>query len=69
MIDARRLERVATIAVGEGPHGVRFSADGGRAHVAVARAGRVVVIDTGTRQVVREIAVSGSPFWIGVPRS
>lgn len=42
-----------TVAVGDGPHGMRFSSDGGTAYVALLDAGKLAIIDTTTLQVRR----------------
>ncbi len=42
-----------TVAVKDGPHGMRFGSDGGTAYVALLDAGKPAIIDTTTLQVRR----------------
>ncbi len=47
------------IMVGEMPHGISFSYDGGLAFVPLYKSGRVVVIDSDTKSVINSIYVGG----------
>jgi YVTN family beta-propeller protein len=50
------------IPVGRAPHGIRFSADGSRAYVALSGDGRIAVIDLRIMQVIDRIDVGGTPL-------
>jgi len=53
--------------VGQGPHGVRASADGRWVYAAVTAINKVAVIDAHSLKVVRQIDMHGQlPFWIAV---
>ena len=46
------------------PAGIAFSRDGSRAFVAFSRNNTVAVVDTSTRQIVREVPVGMAPFGV-----
>ena len=56
------LTVVATIEVGAAPHGIRFSADGTRAFVAVSGHGEVAVIDCASYEVIERLPAGSSPL-------
>ena len=53
---------VATIPVGKGPHGIRFSEDGRTAFVAVSGDDQVAVIDLQRHRVVRRLPAGKNPL-------
>jgi YVTN family beta-propeller protein len=67
VLAAANLETTATVAVGDGPAEVTFSADGRRAFVANGASDTVTVIDSASRSVVKTIAVGDNPVgaWQG----
>lgn len=66
-INAWKMEKV--IPVGQGPHGIAYSADGRYAYVTLSwekPKGRVAVIDTETDTVQATFAVNDTPYGIAV---
>ena len=67
VIDPATFKVIKQIEVGQGPHGVRASADGRWLYVGVTATDKVAVIDTHSLEVVRQIDTHGKlPFWIAV---
>jgi len=59
------FNQVATIAVGNLPHGVWPSGDGTRIYVGLENADQLAVIDTGTNKVVANVPIGQAPQAIG----
>jgi len=55
------FQQVATIAVGELPHGIWPSGDGSRIYVGLENADRLAAIDTATNKVVATIPIGQAP--------
>ncbi len=60
--DSVPVRVVATIPVGRAPHGIRFSADGRLAYVALSGDNQVAVVDLRRRKVVRRLAAGTTPL-------
>ncbi len=68
MIDQKALKPIRTVEVGNGPHGVRASADGRWLYVGLTGDNQIAVIDMETFQVVRKVGTDGDfPFWLAIP--
>jgi DNA-binding beta-propeller fold protein YncE len=68
LIDQRSLATVKSIDVGQGPHGVRASADGRWLYVGLTGDNQIAVIDLETLEVAHRLATDGEfPFWLAVP--
>ena len=52
----------AVVEVGEAPHGIRFSADGDTAYVALSGEGRIAVVDLTTNQVAAKWEAGTTPL-------
>ncbi len=60
--DTTGVRVVGTIAVGRAPHGIRFSADGRLAFVALSGDNQVAVVDLARRRVVRRLPAGTTPL-------
>ena len=67
VVDARKLEVVARIPVGQRPWNMAFSPEGGKLYVANGRSRSVSVIDTAANRVARTIEVGERPWGVLVP--
>ncbi len=68
LIDQKTLKPVRTVEVGNGPHGVRASADGRWLYVGLTGDNEIAVMDMQTFQVVHKVATDGDfPFWLAIP--
>jgi YVTN family beta-propeller protein len=65
VIDAETMKVIATIPVGEFPHGLRPSPDGKWVYVANANGTTLGVIDTATNTKVADIEVGQRPVQVG----
>lgn len=52
----------ATVAVGRAPHGIRFSADGARAFVALSGDDSIAILDARTARVIEKLAAGKTPL-------
>ena len=66
MIDAESLELIKQVDVGQGPHGIRASADGSKIFVGVTTTNEILVIDTKTFEIKDTIQSGSTPFWLAV---
>ena len=55
------------VIVGDGPHGIRTSADSRWIYVTLTKENRIAIVDAKTRQVVAKIDVGQFPFWLALP--
>jgi YVTN family beta-propeller protein len=55
------FEQVATIAVGDLPHGVWPSGDGSRIYVGLENADAMTAIDTSTNKVIATVSIGQAP--------
>jgi YVTN family beta-propeller protein len=66
VVDTARMERVATVPVGEAPFALALNAGGDRLYVANVRSGDVSVIDTAALKTVATFAIGGMPYGVAV---
>nr|WP_308620261.1 YncE family protein [Methylobacterium haplocladii] len=64
VIDAARMERVATIAAGEAPFALCLSPSQNRLYVANVRSNDLTVIDTAALKVVATVPVGAMPYGV-----
>ncbi|WP_019904712.1 YncE family protein [Methylobacterium sp. 77] len=64
VLDTARMERIATVSVGEGPFALGLSPSEDRLYVANVRSGDVSVIDTGTLSVTATVTIGGMPYGV-----
>jgi len=61
VLDTVSRRVVARIPVGQGPHGIAFTADGKHVYVTNSDSNDVSVIDIATHKVIETIAVGKAP--------
>ncbi len=66
VVDTRTRRALATVAVGNSPHGVAFDESGARAFVTNQHAETISVIDTGALRVVGTVSAAAYPEGIAV---
>ncbi|GJE16821.1 YncE family protein [Methylobacterium marchantiae] len=64
VIDTARMERLATVPVGEGPFALGLNPRQDRLYVANVRSGDLSVIETGTMAVIATVKVGGMPYGV-----
>ncbi|WP_419951425.1 YncE family protein [Methylobacterium sp.] len=64
VIDTARMERVATVPVGEGPFALGLSPGEDRLYVGNVRSGDVSVVDTGSLTVTTTVKIGGMPYGV-----
>jgi YVTN family beta-propeller protein len=55
------------VIVGDGPHGIRTSANSRWIYVTLTKENRIAIVDAKTRQLVSKIDVGQFPFWLALP--
>ncbi|MCK2053755.1 YncE family protein [Methylobacterium sp. 37f] len=66
VVDSLRLERIATIPVGEAPFALALDPTEDRLYVANVRSGTVSVIDTVASRTIATFAIGGMPYGVAV---
>lgn len=64
VIDTARMERVATVPVGEGPFALGLSPGEDRLYVGNVRSGDLSVVDTRTSTVTATVKIGGMPYGV-----
>lgn len=64
VLDTARMERIATIPVGEGPFALGLNPRGDRLYVGNVRSGDVSVIDTGALALIGTVKIGGMPYGV-----
>jgi YVTN family beta-propeller protein len=65
VIDTKTLQQT-NIEVGNGPHGIRSSADSKWIYVTITKDNTLVVVNAKTMKVVKTIPVGKFPFWVAL---
>lgn len=64
VVDTARMERVATVPVGEGPFALGLSPSEDRLYVGNVRSGDLSVVDTRTSTVTATVKIGGMPYGV-----
>lgn len=68
VIDPATFKVIKRIDVGQGPHGVRASADGRWVYTSVTGTNKLAVIDAHSLEVMKQISLKGElPFFVAIP--